>query len=87
MLNMSGEHVFLAGWTISGLKRSCLAASFICKLRSFFSQLAASPPTTPRYTFVMAAKAMAAVACQVGRLDLAILSLIGFSFFLRTISF
>ncbi|CAE7038055.1 unnamed protein product [Symbiodinium sp. CCMP2592] len=81
-----GDNVSLAGWTVSGLKR------FFPRCRPFLqtSQLylrnwhRVHMPARTNPLPWLATKAMAAAAARVGRYDLALLVLLGFAFFLRT---
>ena len=85
-LFQEGDHVSLAGWTISGLRRFFPG----CRLQLTTAQLfyrnwqrVHLPKRTTPLSW-LGAKAMAAAAFKVGRFDLAILVLVGFAFFLCT---
>ena len=87
-LYQEGDHISLAGWTISGLKRFYpRCRHHLCTAHLFYRnwQRVHLPQRTTPMTW-LGVRAMASAAVQVGRLDLAILVLLGFAFFLRTMA-
>ncbi|CAE7227476.1 unnamed protein product [Symbiodinium sp. CCMP2592] len=85
-LYQEGDNVTQAGWTVSGLKRFLPRCRPHLQTAQLFLRnwhRVHLPQRTSPLPW-LGAKAMAAAAARIGRFDLALLVLIGFSFFLRT---
>ncbi|CAE6969390.1 unnamed protein product [Symbiodinium sp. CCMP2592] len=85
-INQEGDSVSFAGWALSGLKRfhpRCRGQLATSQLYLRNWQRVHLPKRTTPLSW-LGAKAMASAAAQVGRIDLAVIVLLGFAFFLRT---
>ncbi|CAE7232215.1 unnamed protein product [Symbiodinium sp. CCMP2592] len=85
-LYQEGDPLSLAGWTVSGLKRfhpRCRPHLLTAQVFLRNWQRVHLPRRTNPMSW-LGAKAMASAACQANRPDLALVILLGFAFFLRT---
>ncbi|CAE6967009.1 unnamed protein product [Symbiodinium sp. CCMP2592] len=85
-LYQEGDSVSFAGWVLSGLKRfhpRCRGQLATSQLYLRNWQRVHLPKRTTPLSW-LGAKAMASAAAQIGRFDLALMVLLGFAFFLRT---